>query len=203
MFRLWSFLIGYPFGCILTAYVVSRRTAGKSPFEFGSGNPGMANVSHVLGVKAGAKVLAGDILKTLIACLLTWRLFPGKWTLSVLYTGLGVVVGHNFPFWHHFHGGKGVSVSCSAIILSMPLPGILANIVGLIIVLLTGYLPVGAILIPGTYTLMLLLLHQREAAILMLFYTLLMLQRHWKDLMAVKNGTYRKANPLGALKMKK
>lgn len=200
MFRLWCLLIGYPFGCILSACVVSMRTAGKTPFEFGSGNPGMANVSHVLGVKAGAQVLAGDILKTLIACLLTHFLFPGKWLLTVLYTGFGVVLGHNFPVWHRFRGGKGVSVSCSAIILSMPVPGILSSVIGLVIVLVTGFLPVGAVVIPGSYTLILLLLRQSEAAVIMLFYSLLMLQRHWKDLVSVKKGTYRRANPLGALK---
>lgn len=174
--------------------------AKKSPFEFGSGNPGMANVAHVLGIRAGVLVLTGDILKTLLATLLTWRLFPGHFLLSVLYTGLGVVIGHNFPIWHHFRGGKGVAVSCSAIILSMPFPGILSNLIGLAIVLLTGYLPVGAIAIPGVYTVILFVLHRTEAAVLMLIYTLIMLERHMSGLISIKNGTCRKVDPFAFLK---
>lgn len=203
MYRLWCFLIGYPFGCFLTAVAVSMHAVGKSPFSFGSGNPGMANVAHVIGVGAGVRVLIGDILKTLFACLLTWRLFPGHWLLSVLYTGLGTVTGHNFPIWHHFRGGKGVSVSCSAIILSMPILGILSNILGLAAVLITGYLPVGAVVIPGIYAVLLALLHHGEAALIMCLYALIMLQRHWSGLASVKNGTCRKVDPFAFLKKKK
>lgn len=202
MFRLWCFLIGYPFGSFLTACVVSRHAAGRSPFEFGSGNPGMANVAHVLGVRAGVAVLAGDILKTLLACLLTWLIFPGHWILTVLYTGLGVVIGHNFPFWHHFHGGKGVAVSCSAIILALGFPGILANIAGLILVLLTGYLPVGAIVIPALAAAAALLLHLKEACFILCLYSLMMLQRHWSGLVSIRKGTCRKAKPFAFLKRK-
>lgn len=68
---LLAFPIGYAFGCFLTADVVCRMSVHKSCFSIGDGNPGMANVGHVLGTKAALAVLAGDILKTLLAVLIS------------------------------------------------------------------------------------------------------------------------------------
>ena len=71
---LLAFPIGYAFGCFLTADVVCRMSVHKSCFSIGDGNPGMANVGHVLGTKAALAVLAGDILKTLLAILISCAL---------------------------------------------------------------------------------------------------------------------------------
>ncbi len=71
MTELFSLLIGYLCGCFLTADVVARAFAHKSVFQIGTGNPGMANVMARVGKKAGFLVLAGDIIKTLLAFLIT------------------------------------------------------------------------------------------------------------------------------------
>ena len=77
MFRIWCLIVGYILGNVLTAEVVARLVAHKSAFEIGSGNPGTANITKQLGLKYGAIVLAGDIVKTVIACLLcAFVLFP-------------------------------------------------------------------------------------------------------------------------------
>ncbi|MCD7882679.1 MAG: glycerol-3-phosphate acyltransferase, partial [Lachnospiraceae bacterium] len=70
MGRFISLLLGYVFGNFLTAEVASRRISGKSVFDVGTDNPGMANIVNQYGVKYGLVVLAGDLLKTFVPCLL-------------------------------------------------------------------------------------------------------------------------------------
>lgn len=149
--RLISLLIGYALGCILTADVVSRRLAGKRAFDLGVGNPGMANVGHELGHKAAAMVLAGDIAKTLAAWLIARALFPAAADIAGLWAGLGSTLGHNYPVWHRFRGGKGVTTTCSAIILAAPIVGIVSCLLGFATVVVSGYLCWGAIAITAFY----------------------------------------------------
>ena len=137
---LLAFPIGYAFGCFLAADVVCRMSVHKSCFSIGDGNPGMANVGHVLGTKAALAVLAGDILKTLLAVLISWALL-GHTLAVTLWAGFGATAGHNFPIWHHFQGSKGVTTTCSTIILASPLAGILSSIAGFAVgVVALGYL---------------------------------------------------------------
>ena len=144
-----SLVIGYLFGSFLTAEAVSYKYLGKSIQSVGTGNPGMANVMSQIGKKQGFLVLIGDILKILIAMILVW-IITGQTNTDqiILYTGFGGILGHNYPFWRKFHGGKGVTVTCTWLIIWMPLWGTLCCLAGGIITLLTGYLPLGAILIP-------------------------------------------------------
>lgn len=122
---LFCTLIGYFFGCIITAEVIGHFKK-VSLYDHGSGNPGMLNTSKVLGKKAAAFVLIGDILKTLIAVVLCWSIYPQYGHVTGLYAGLGCMLGHCFPFWHKFEGGKGVAVVCTAYILYRPVSGIIA-----------------------------------------------------------------------------
>ena len=105
--RILSLLIGYVLGSILTAEIIVRRKTGRPASEFGSGNPGMANIMRVFGFRAGIAVLAGDLLKTAAAALLSCFLFPEQGQILVLYAGLGAVTGHNWPLWNRLKGGKG------------------------------------------------------------------------------------------------
>ena len=104
-------MIGCGLGNILTAFIVARFFGAKKPTEFGSGNPGTANVGAVLGKKAGMLVYLGDAMKTLVAMLLVFLLFRNQTQLAFLYCSLGLTIGHDFPIWNHFKGGKGVAVS--------------------------------------------------------------------------------------------
>ena len=131
MDQFFSLLIGYAFGCFLTADVVCRRLVGKPVFHVGVGNPGMANVGHELGTKAAALVLAGDIAKTLAAWLVARALFPANAAVCGLAATTGATIGHNFPAWHRFRGGKGVTTTCAAIILAAPALGIASAVAGL------------------------------------------------------------------------
>ncbi len=195
--RTASLFIGYLFGCFLTGAVVVRLKTSRSVSEFGTGNPGMANVTSVFGLKTGLLVLAGDLLKTILACGLSLSLFGGDLLkepllsigqISALWAGLGTVLGHNWPFWRKFSGGKGVAVTCMAIFLFSPLWGFLADIAGLIVVLLTGFLPLGAVVITMVFTLLGFLFFSKEAALLAVILMVIMFSRHIKGLIRVVQG---------------
>lgn len=188
MERLLCLLAGYVCGGFLTAELVARHCTGKSAAYLGTGNPGMANLAHELGKGWGAVVLAGDIAKTALAWLLCRVLFPGLGALAGLWSGLGAVLGHNFPVWRRFRGGKGVAVTCAALILSSPLWGTLACLIGLAVTLLSGWLPLGAVVIPALFVPPAFAFHGREAGLLALILALVMLSRHIRGLGRILRG---------------
>ena len=187
-------LVGYLCGSFLTAEVVARAMAGTSVFELGDGNPGMANVGHELGTKAALLCLAGDILKTVAAVLIVRALCPDLGDLATAWAGLGATLGHDFPFWHGFRGGKGVTTIASTIILISPLWGILAGVVGVVAIVLSGYLSVGAMAAIVFYTCALYFTHPLEYALISVAFVLLSLYGHWSKLAGIGKGTTHRAS---------
>lgn len=193
---LLSLLIGYFCGSFLTAEVVARKVTGKSIFEIGDGNPGMANVGHELGSKAALACLAGDILKTLVPVLVLNALVdtPG-WQIITAWTGLGATLGHLYPFWHHFKGGKGVTTIASTIILMSPLWGILSGVVGVATIVLSGYLSVAAVVAIVFYTLAICVAGLPwDCRLVSLVFVLLTCRAHWSKLRGIRNGTTHRAS---------
>lgn len=109
MARIWATLIGYVFGNFLTAMIVGKIFLKINPTEYGSHNPGTANMGAVFGKKWGILTCLGDLLKSLIALFIVYFAFPAH--INIAYTGLGLILGHCFPIWDHFRGGKGVAVA--------------------------------------------------------------------------------------------
>lgn len=118
--RILCLLLGYGLGSISTSYLYGKAR-GIDVREHGSGNAGTTNTLRVLGRKAGAIVLLGDMMKTFLAIALTWLIFhwffPDMDYLLRIYTGAGVILGHDYPFYMKFKGGKGIACS-GAMILS-------------------------------------------------------------------------------------
>ena len=112
MIRLPLLLIGYLFGCIQTSFFYGKKQ-GLDIREHGSGNAGTTNALRVMGRKAGVIVFLGDMGKMILALLLTGlfcRFWGEEYRLLVkLWTALGVVLGHDFPYYMNFKGGKGVA----------------------------------------------------------------------------------------------
>lgn len=183
-------VIGYVFGMFLTAEVVTRKLTGKPCSELGtSGNPGMANVMSNLGFKPGITVLAGDLLKTILAALIAWLLFGetlGR--LGVYYAGLGVTLGHNFPAWNRFHGGKGVTTTCMTLPLVHFWWGLAADIAGMLVVFISQYLCIGAIVIPAFFLIPCVLFWGTETTVLTLIMTAMMALRHMPAVLKIRTG---------------
>ncbi len=114
MIRIVCLLIGYCFGIFQTAFIYGKLH-GIDIREKGSGNSGTTNALRVLGKKAGIIVFLGDALKAVFAMVLVHVLFQDKYpdmeALLRIYAGAGVVLGHNFPFYMGFKGGKGIAAT--------------------------------------------------------------------------------------------
>lgn len=201
--RILSVLIGYCFGCVLTAELVAKKYAGTSASEIGeSRNPGMANIMINLGFKPGILTLLGDLLKCVLAMLLSWLLFRKTGWIVTMYAGLGCTLGHDFPFWRKFRGGKGVATSSVAIVVYNVLWGLLANIAGMFVTFATKYLCIAGPVIPLFFTLFMFLKKDVEAGILSAILSVLALICHLPSVFGIFKGTTSKTDVLGAL-MKK
>ena len=202
--RLLSCLIGYLFGCVLTGEIIAYRFAGKSAAHLGeTGNPGMANIMATLGFVPGILVLIGDIVKTALAIVIAWLLFGKEagW-IVVLYAGLGATIGHDFPFWRKFKGGKGVVTTNLAITVYNPLWGVIANLLGAAIVAATQYLCLAGPAVPAVYAVIMFIRGDAEAGVLSLVLTVLAVICHGKSIRGMFNGTTSRTDVLGALKKK-
>lgn len=123
MVRLLCLVIGYVFGLFQTAYFYGKMH-GIDIRTKGSGNAGSTNALRVLGKKAGIIVLIGDVAKTMLAILVVKLLicpkYPELHYLLVLYTAAGAILGHNFPFYLGFKGGKGIAATGGMILSFHP-----------------------------------------------------------------------------------
>ena len=137
MERIICLLMGYGFGLFQTAYFYGKAH-GIDIRQHGSGNAGTTNTLRVLGTKAGLIVLAGDCLKCILAVLVVRLLFgkgyPDMIYLLCLYTAAGVILGHNYPFYMGFKGGKGIAATAGLILSFHPM-----------------FLPMGVILFFGAF----------------------------------------------------
>lgn len=143
-----SYLLGsIPFGLII------GKTAGKDLRENGSGNIGSTNAIRILGLKLGLLSAFCDIIKGMLVVILIYILEAnGIWynplvingdSLYVLY-GIAAVIGHCFPIYIKFKGGKAVATSLGVLLITVPLSGVCALVVFLAVLLITGIVSISS-----------------------------------------------------------
>lgn len=148
MIRILLLVIGYALGLIQTGYLYGRAH-GIDIRSKGSGNSGATNSLRVLGKKAGLIVFLGDLLKCLIPCIIVRIIFlkksPEYTDIYMLYLALGVILGHNYPCYLGFKGGKGIS-STAGFILAFDLRiSAICLIAFVVIVAATRYVSLGSL----------------------------------------------------------
>jgi len=111
---------GYLLGSIPFAYIITRLVSGKDIRREGEGNVGGRNVGYVVGVWAGVATSLLDAAKGAAACLLAQRF--GTWSLTPYLTGWAVMLGHGFPVWTRFIGGKGLASAAGYLLPLYPFP---------------------------------------------------------------------------------
>ena len=142
-----ALLIGYLFGCFQTSYFISKMVSQKDIREIGSGNAGASNVTSELGWKYGILTGFADVLKAYIPTQIVLYIFPGAYQPLDLMAlaGTGAVLGHIYPFFLDFRGGKGVACYIGMLLAIDWKIGV-ATITGLIfITIITDYVAVGSI----------------------------------------------------------
>lgn len=189
-------LCGYGFGCISTGYIVGKMNHVDIR-NYGSGNIGTTNTLRTLGKKAGAITYLGDVAKAMIPMLVARLvIFKGEEYAELLglYVGLGVAIGHNFPFWLHFKGGKGIAVTSGVMAAHDPLAIPLYIVAFVISVAVTKYVSVGSLVIVTIFPIWIAVMDHGQAyflhtLIVSLVFTGLAYFRHKQNLIRIKNGT--------------
>jgi glycerol-3-phosphate acyltransferase PlsY len=144
-------IIAYFIGSIPTALIVSRSFFNIDIREYGSGNMGATNTFRVLGSKFGTIVMVGDMLKGILAVAL-YNLLPYYLTNELDRTnlmiglGLAAVIGHIYPIWAGFRGGKGVATLFGMVLAIQPIVAINCVGVFLLVLYLTRYVSLSSIL---------------------------------------------------------
>ena len=209
MVRVYCLLIGYVFGLFQTAYIIGRMH-GIDIRNYGSGNSGTTNMMRTLGTKAGLLTFLGDCLKCILAVLLVRALFGQKYAemipLLTFYTAGGVILGHNYPFYLQFRGGKGIAATAGLImsLLSVvPWMTILGWITFFGIFLTTHYVSLGSLVVYIGILVQLVIFgqlgyfgmtqaHLNEMYIVALCLAALAFWKHRENIARLLNGTERK-----------
>ncbi len=208
MIRLLCVVIGYVFGLFQTSYLYGRVN-GMDIREHGSGNAGATNALRTLGRKAGAITFLGDCFKCVFAVILVRLLFGGRYpeedmgVLLGMYAAMGVILGHNFPCYLKFRGGKGISATAGLFLSLDPLLTLVALLLFAGSVTLTRYVSLGSILVslwlPAGIVLYgvqgkwgLTWAHLCELYAIAVFLCVLAICRHRKNIQGLLNKTERK-----------
>ncbi|MDR0405219.1 MAG: glycerol-3-phosphate acyltransferase [Clostridiales bacterium] len=135
---------GYLFGCVNSSIILTTLLEKKDVRDFGSGNAGFTNTLRNFRLRTAILVFAGDALKAAAALTLAVVFAKGN-SLALFGAGVGVILGHNFPFVHKFKGGKGVLVSCVALFFADWRMGIAVLLLAVAVMLITGYVSLGSL----------------------------------------------------------
>lgn len=150
MERVICLIIGYVFGLFQTSYIYGRMH-GIDIREHGSGNAGSTNMLRTLGKKAGLIAFAGDCIKCILA-VVTIRLIFGNshreaLPLLVFYGAAGTILGHNFPFYLKFKGGKGIAATAGLVLSFNWIMAICGIVIFFTTFFVTHYVSLGSLLV--------------------------------------------------------
>lgn len=204
--RVIAVVIGYIFGLFQTGYLYGK-SQGIDIRNEGSGNAGTTNSLRVLGVKAGLITFVGDLFKAIFAVILVevlfGKMYPDAVKILGLYAGFGAVLGHNFPFYLKFKGGKGIACTSGMILAVCPMAAPICLFLFIVSIAITRYVSLGSILVVVSYLIQVIVFGQLgylniDAAYLPEFYvvsacfTAMALWRHRANIKRLLTGTENK-----------
>ncbi len=206
MVRIICLLIGYVFGLFQTAYIYGRLH-GIDIRNYGSGNAGTTNTLRVFGTKAGLLVLVGDIMKCILAVVVTGVIFGSSHTdmiyLLKMYTAAGAIIGHNFPFYLKFKGGKGIAATAGLILSFHPYLIPMGLILFFGAFFITHYVSLGSLLVYAGFMIETVILGQmgvfgmtqprlNEMYVILALLTAMAFWKHRENIKRLLSGTERK-----------
>lgn len=191
-------IIAYFIGSISFSVIFSRKFAGFDVRDKGSGNAGTTNVLRTVGKKVAAITLICDILKGIVAILIA--IIASKiWTdvnvdLLKYLAGFFAILGHTFPIFFEFRGGKGVATSLGVLITLNWKIGLICLIFALILIILTRMVSLGSIMSAILYPILMIFMEDLkiETLVISLLIALLVIFNHRTNIKRLKNGTENK-----------
>ena len=144
-----SCLIGYLLGSLSGGIIISKAAGGPDLHTVGSKSTGASNVQRTMGWKYGIMTFFFDAVKGLLSCFLAWLLTKDNY-VSML-AGLCCVIGHNWPVFFRFRGGKGVATTGAVMLYCFPVPALICIAVTIAVIALFRYISVGSMLLVIVY----------------------------------------------------
>ena len=190
-------LVAYLIGSISFAIIFSKKFAGFDVREKGSNNAGTTNVLRTVGKKAAALTLICDILKGVAAVLIA-MLAANIWEetdaeLLKYLAGLMAIIGHTFPVYYGFKGGKGVATSLGVLLVVNPQIGIICLVFALIIMIATRMVSLGSVLAATLFPILtVFMVDSFGAKVISILIALLVIFNHRSNIKRLKNGTENK-----------
>lgn len=198
MYRLGALLIGYLLGGVQASILVGRLK-GIDIRAHGSGNAGTTNTIRVIGKKAGIFVLLIDIFKAVLAIalakLLLGAYYPNAMILIALYSGIGAILGHSYPLFFNFKGGKGIATTAGTLIGIDFRLFLVAAAVFLICFGMTRIVSISSLLMTASLPILIIVKYAGqgqigiEAMILAFMITAFTFYRHKANILRLMNGT--------------
>ena len=189
-----GFLLGYVFGSIPCGLWLVQAFHGIDIRKYGSGNIGTTNVFRTVGPKTAAAVLAGDMLKGILALYIASKVSAEPIILAL--TALGALLGHNYSLFLGFKGGKGVATGLGLFLYMLPWGAAAGLGVWILIVLITRYVSLGSVIAAivaasvGWY-----LNYPAPFAVFGTLACLFVIIRHKDNIRRLLNGTESKIKP--------
>ena len=181
-------VVAYLVGSIPFGYLIVRGKIGADIRQSGSGGTGATNVSRRAGKAAGVLTLVLDALKGFAAVLVAARLTDGDWMIAA--AAIAVLVGHIFPVWLGFRGGKGVATGAGVFLFLAPFALLCAGVLFLAMVFLTRYVSLGSMIAAATIPLFVWLeRHSWPALIAAAVGALLIVFAHRGNIERLTHGT--------------
>ncbi|TLS35932.1 glycerol-3-phosphate 1-O-acyltransferase PlsY [Pseudalkalibacillus caeni] len=140
---LLSCVIAYLIGSLSFSYLIAKKVKKIDIRQHGSGNAGATNTLRVLGKGPAIAVLALDVLKGIGAVWLGVLLTDTTW--APFLSGIFAIIGHNWPVFFNFRGGKGVATTIGVFATVAFLPSLYAGIIAIILIIITRYVSLGSI----------------------------------------------------------
>lgn len=140
--RLGILILAYLIGSISPSYLIGKYIYKIDIRKEGSGNPGSTNALRTMGKKVGAVVLLVDFLKGALAAYLGMATYGQEFSIL---TGFAGILGHDFPFYLGFKGGKGVATSLGAAVVMVPRLALLFGGIGIVIIILSNMVSAGSV----------------------------------------------------------
>ena len=196
-------IIAYAIGSINSSIIISKKFAGFDVREKGSGNAGSTNVLRSVGKKAAALTLVCDVFKgviaVLIAMILGWIFKDSDKALLVQIAGILVIIGHTFPIFFGFKGGKGVATALGVLLITNWQIGLICLVFALVLMALTRMVSVGSIGAAILYPVLTLFIHNNYLVsdgsgylIFSIILALIVAFNHRENIQRIVNGTENK-----------
>ena len=179
--------LGYLIGGLSTSIILSRSFKLKDPRTSGSHNPGTTNMLRLNGPLYAALTLSGDLLKGILLLLLAQSLSLNLEALCLI--AFSVFIGHLFPIYYAFKGGKGVAVALSILCVLSPVLAIIGLCTWLMIAGLTRYSSLAAIITAPCITFISVFFNSAEITWLLCSISTLLLFKHRTNIHQLRLGT--------------